>query len=548
MEVPDSKYSPVDTRGDEHTATTNTNKTSNSADEAGNKMKKFLTTVPTTKVPKSKSPTNNCNIPLIIGFLLSLILTIYMCFTDLFNSEIYKRLTIANGSLLYESWKEPPVKPLLCIHIFNYTNVNEFMNGEEPKLKVEQLGPYCYRETLYRVNITDHKNGTQTFNEMKVQEFDYSSSNGSDSDVITVPDIPYISAIALTKDENFFIRRTMSSILNQVSENPFVTVTVYDFCFGYQDNVVRALTTLSKLANKPPPFEKFGLLTKRVGVNPDRLTVQNGHKDLNQMGQIVLLNGKSMLHPWKSDECNVVGGSDGMLFPRDKVQHEQTVHLFHKDSCRKLPLTFHSKEKIKSGIIGHVYTLSPNAFNNSIPENTCYCTRTPCMPDGIFDMGPCSTNSPVVISFAHFLHGDPTLLDAVEGLDPDPKKHEFLWLIDPILGITMETQMRIQLNIQVRNPNGYGSLSKIPDNTILPFTWLEIRTGEISTKLNSALFHLSFTIQWIQMFLMCLGLVGLLGTSFCFMRIFSRRFNPKMVIITNENLPMSAPCEKIPIV
>jgi len=38
----------------------------------------------------------------------------------------------------------------------------------------------------------------------------------------------------------------------------------------------------------------------------------------------------------------------------------------------------------------------------------------------------------------------------------------------------METQMRIQLNIQVRNPHGYGSLAKIPDNTILPFTWLEI--------------------------------------------------------------------------
>lgn len=38
----------------------------------------------------------------------------------------------------------------------------------------------------------------------------------------------------------------------------------------------------------------------------------------------------------------------------------------------------------------------------------------------------------------------------------------------------METRMRIQLNIQVRNPNNYGTLSKITDNTILPFTWLEV--------------------------------------------------------------------------
>lgn len=43
--------------------------------------------------------------------------------------------------------------------------------------------------------MTDHKNGSQTFNEMKVQKFDYSASNGTDSDIITVPDIPYIVSI-----------------------------------------------------------------------------------------------------------------------------------------------------------------------------------------------------------------------------------------------------------------------------------------------------------------------------------------------------------------
>ncbi|XP_050430314.1 scavenger receptor class B member 1-like isoform X2 [Adelges cooleyi] len=485
---------------------------------------------------------------LILGFILSSFLTIFMWFTDLYTSELFKRLTLANGSLLYESWKEPPVRPLMCVYIFNYTNVNEFMNDEEPKLRVEQIGPYCYRETLYRVNITDHKNGSQTFNEMKIQEFDHLSSNGSDSDIITVPDIPYISAIALTKDENFLVRNAVSMIFNHISNFPFVTVSVHDFCFGYQDQMVSTIATLAQVANKPAPFEKFGLLIKRMGVNPDRLTVSNGQNDINQMGQVMLLNGKSMLHPWKTDECNSVGGSDGMFFPRDKVQREEPIHLFHKDSCRKLPLTFQSKEKIKSGVIGHIYTLSPYAFNNSAPENSCYCTRTPCMPDGIFDMGPCSTLSPVVISRAHFLYADPTLLDAVDGLNPDPEKHEFLWLVDPILGITMETQMRIQLNIQVRNPYGYGSLVKIPDNTILPFTWLEIKTGKISPKLNSALFHLTFTVQWIQMFLMCLSLAGLLGTSFCLLRFLTRRLNTKMVIITNEIQPINTPCEKIPIV
>lgn len=55
----------------------------------------------------------------------------------------------------------------------------------------------------------------------------------------------------------------MSSILNQVSDDsPFVTVSVYDFCFGYQNSIIKTLTTIGKVTNKPVPFEKFGLLSK----------------------------------------------------------------------------------------------------------------------------------------------------------------------------------------------------------------------------------------------------------------------------------------------
>lgn len=91
------------------------------------------------------------------------------------------------------------------------------MASEETKLKVQEVGPYCYRlyrntlvhnmviifkcmfrETLFRVNITDHKNDSQSFNEMRVQHFDYEASNGIDTeDFITVPDIPYIVRIYL---------------------------------------------------------------------------------------------------------------------------------------------------------------------------------------------------------------------------------------------------------------------------------------------------------------------------------------------------------------
>lgn len=59
--------------------------------------------------------------------------------------NLKQRLTIKNGSLLYDAWKDSPVKPLICVYVFNYTNVPQFMAGEHPKLKVQEIGPYCYR-------------------------------------------------------------------------------------------------------------------------------------------------------------------------------------------------------------------------------------------------------------------------------------------------------------------------------------------------------------------------------------------------------------------
>lgn len=66
----------------------------------------------------------------------------------------------------------------------------------------------------------------------------------------------------MTKEENFIIRNSVRMSLNGASDSPFVTVSVYDFCFGYQNDVIKTLSTLAKLSKNPVTFEKFGLLSK----------------------------------------------------------------------------------------------------------------------------------------------------------------------------------------------------------------------------------------------------------------------------------------------
>ena len=47
--------------------------------------------------------------------------------------------------LLFAGWRKPPMKPLVRVYLYNYTNTVEFTTGMAKKLRVEEVGPYSYR-------------------------------------------------------------------------------------------------------------------------------------------------------------------------------------------------------------------------------------------------------------------------------------------------------------------------------------------------------------------------------------------------------------------
>ncbi|KAI5640441.1 CD36 family domain-containing protein [Phthorimaea operculella] len=77
-------------------------------------------------------------------FVLSLIGTVFFCFTSTINDVILSNMVIRNNSLAYSIWRRPNVQPLMKVHIFNYTNWEAVRDGYEDKLKVEDVGPYVY--------------------------------------------------------------------------------------------------------------------------------------------------------------------------------------------------------------------------------------------------------------------------------------------------------------------------------------------------------------------------------------------------------------------
>lgn len=56
-----------------------------------------------------------------------------------------QKLIFSDGGEIFSLWQNPPVNLYLKIYLFNVTNAEAFMAGDDAKMKVEQIGPYVYR-------------------------------------------------------------------------------------------------------------------------------------------------------------------------------------------------------------------------------------------------------------------------------------------------------------------------------------------------------------------------------------------------------------------
>lgn len=49
------------------------------------------------------------------------------------------------GLPAYEWWKNPPDEVLLRVYIFNITNSEEFLNGTDARLRLQEVGPIVFK-------------------------------------------------------------------------------------------------------------------------------------------------------------------------------------------------------------------------------------------------------------------------------------------------------------------------------------------------------------------------------------------------------------------
>lgn len=420
---------------------------------------------------------------------------------------IIKNLRLWNGSISFHYWQKPGVIRLTKVYIFNVTNPDDFLQeGEKPRL--QEIGPFVYREDMEKVNIRFHDNGTVSYQHKKILQFVPELSVNRDQKV-TVPNIPLLTLAMHSNTLGFFPQKTISLLLNLGDFKPFVTITADELVFGYDDKLV-SLAHKFYPKNKRP-MSKMGLLINRNGTLDEVHNIYTGATGMEQFGLLNKINGADKLPYWDGSPCNAITASEGSFFPPRAFTKKDMIYLYDKDLCRIFPMQYRGPV-VKHGIKADIYTPPDNIFEtvDVNPDNKCYCEGNEfCPPKGLQNISPCQFDAPVYVSFPHFLNADPSLSQPFEGLSPDKEKHESYFKIQPKLGVPIEGKIRVQLNLKIDEAPYVTPVANFP-SIIYPIMWLEEGIDDLTPPIRRWI-YLGTTFADVACPLMTYGFIFLGG-------------------------------------
>ncbi|CAH0548831.1 unnamed protein product [Brassicogethes aeneus] len=444
---------------------------------------------------------------LLLLFCSSFIGTIIMFFTNIFDNAIYNNLIIANNTDTFSLWEKPPVPAIIKLYIFNYTNVDDYENRFVDKLNVEEVGPYVYEEILERVNVQFHDNDTVSYQEKRSYKFRPELSLGrKQSDQLVVPNVPLIGAANHQKESNFLARVGLSMVLGGLRQKPFLKLAAQKFIFGYESDLYSISKSVLKFQNEKVSDE-FGLLSQKVGLSQDVITINTGAKDFNKIGVIEKINDDTDLHHWSTDECNSYKGTDGTTFPPKIIKDKRQVNFFIKQFCRAIPMNYEKEVTILNGKIpAYKYTIPSEVFETSdvVPENQCFCDMktSECPKKGVMNTSPCAFGVPLYVSLPHLKGADKSLRNGVTGLNPNPTDTESYVYVHPTMGFLMSGASRFQGNLLMTKSYGVSQLDIFQEDEImLPISWMEmgVDSKDLPDDVISLIYTTTFTIKGVQL-------------------------------------------------
>ncbi|XP_073977460.1 scavenger receptor class B member 1-like isoform X1 [Rhodnius prolixus] len=436
------------------------------------------------------------------------------------------KVIFSEGSETFLMWEKPEVDLLLKVYLFNITNKDAFLKGTE-KLKVQEVGPYVYKESMAHENVTFNENGTITAIPVHPLTWVPELSNGTEDDILVLPNIALLSFAQVMSTSSMLTRLGVNVLIRQTQTKPLVSMTAKEFMFGYK-------STLLTLGNKLMPswisFGKLGLIDRMYDFDGDISTTFSGTTDIHMSGLLDNYNSLNYLPQWEAPCNNVSGASDGTKF-NSLISKDQDLLFFRKSLCRSMSLVRVGEEVVK-GIHGYKYEFKNNSMDNGFvdPNNKCFCHKK-CLPKGILDVHECYYGFPIALSYPHFYEVDEEVQNSIEGMTPNEDLHKTFFIINEESGLPLNLSVRMQINMAFTDLSTMANVQRF-SNMILPMLWTDISMPGLPAGMNTK-FYIYLTLGPIlQVLATYLFLVG--GVAFILLSLASALLIPKINLISSN--------------
>ena len=124
------------------------------------------------------------------GLLITIVLALGF-YERMIEFVIASQTRIVAGTPSYDQWQKIPIPVYLRIRFFNITNPDGVALGE--KAALNEMGPYVYKETLEKFDVTfDKEADSVRYRQVRFYYFQPQLSIGRESDRITMMNIPFV--------------------------------------------------------------------------------------------------------------------------------------------------------------------------------------------------------------------------------------------------------------------------------------------------------------------------------------------------------------------
>lgn len=383
-------------------------------------------------------------------------------------------VTMREGSFIYNMWANPTYELFTEIWIYNYTNTKEFLDGTDKVMKLNEVGPFVYREmrTNDDMRVDKEKELLSMVPRLRLIFLKDKSVADPINITVTVPNIPLLALSTLAADKLGYLGNSGAYYsMSMLNLKPFKAISVHKMFWGYYDPLVT-------LANTILPgwidFDKLGLL--------DRLYVQRNETavvELNPSKRFALRTWDDSFGlkeqgytDWNTSiPCNRIRGTfEGLMLPSN-FKKGLGFTIFRKQACRSFPFSFKEEFTSDYGLNVYKYTMDQSAFSKSSPY-ACNCTDN-CLPEGLIDISSCYYSFPISLSKPHYLDVDPEYQRQFEGMTPSAENDTSYYILEPTIGVPLEFSIKIQINLSVRSAPS-NLLTKPLKDKVLPLAWLKM--------------------------------------------------------------------------